>query len=270
VKPAVRFIGIGLAWLILAFAVSAPPIHALALRQGVLAAIGKPSGLPPPEKGVSALKIDQPTEQSRAAAPLDIQGQLHGQGGAWLFLEIYGQDGRLLSRKLSRLGNAVDPQGELRALIDYEIPKASETGWLRVGIQDRFRRWMAVDSVGLLLLQPAEKGRLAPSPQVGYDIGIRKPISGAQISGGELLVEGFVDPTVKLPLRVQLVSEDGRIVGQRLAGGKVQGAGEPVPYSAQVPYRVTESTPVRLLVFEEGGNLLQAARLSSLELILNP
>jgi hypothetical protein len=270
VKPTARFIGIGLACLILTFAAGAPRIHALASRQGVLPASGNPSGLPPPEQGVSALKIVQPTEQSRAVAPLDIQGQMYGQGGAWLFLEIYGQDGRLLSRKLSRLGNTVDPQGELQALIDYEIPQTSETGWLRVGIQDRFHRWMAVDSVGLLLLQPAEKGRLAPSPQVGFEIGISKPKSGAQESGGELLVEGFVDPTVKLPLRIQLVSEDGRIVGQRLAGGKAQGAGEPVLYSALVPYRVTETTPVRLLVFEEGGNLLQTTRLSSLELILNP
>ena len=223
-------------------------------------------------EGFAYLQITRPGDGAALTAPVAIRARNLGEGAARLWLELYGKDGRLLSRRILRISGPGSTPGVLEEQLDFEIPTAAEEGWLRLVLQDSQLRLMAVDTVPLTLLREGQARGAPPAPPAADapDIGIRQPTSGVQVSGGMLEVRGAVSSHVKLPLRVQLVDAAGRVVGQRLAGGETGGSSGQVVYSAQVPYAVRAATPVRLLVYEEGGDLLQIKHASSLELILNP
>jgi hypothetical protein len=220
-------------------------------------------------EGFAYLQITRPGDGAALTAPVAIRARRLGEGAARLWLELYGKDGRLLSRRILRISGMDAAPAFLEEQLDFEIPAAAEQGWLRLVLQDSQLRFMAVDTLPLTLLREGQ-ARGAPPAGDTPDIGIQRPTSGVQVSGGMLEVRGTVSSHVKLPLRVQLVDAAGRVVGQRLAGGETGGSSGRVVYSAQVPYAVRTATPVRLLVFEEGGDLLQIKHLSSLVLVLNP
>lgn len=220
-------------------------------------------------EGFAYLQITLPGDGAAVTAPVAIQARRQGDGAARMWLELYGKDGRLLSRRIIRISGLGAASGVLEELLDFEIPAAAEEGWLRLVFQDRQLRFMAVDTLPLTL-KAEGPSRAVPATGDLPDIGIKLPKREAQISGGVLEVRGVVAPHVKLPLRVQLVDATGRVVGQRLAGGEPAALPGQIAYSAEVPYAVKTATPVRLLVFEEGGDLPQIKHLSSLELVLNP
>jgi hypothetical protein len=220
-------------------------------------------------EGFAHLQITRPGDGAAVTAPVAIRARRLGEGAARLWLELYGKDGRLLSRRIVRISGPEAAAGVLEEQLDFEIPTAVEEGWLRLVLQDSQLRFMAVDTLPLTLLR---EGKARPAPPAGNtpDIVIHQPTPEVQITGGMLEVRGTVSSHVKLPLRVQLVDAAGRVVGQRLAGRETTGSSGQVIYSAQVPYAVRAATAVRLLVFEEGGDLLQIKHLSSLVLVLNP
>jgi len=220
-------------------------------------------------EGLASLQIIQPGDGAALTAPVAIRARRLGEGAARLWLELYGKDGRLLARRIVRLSGPDAAAGLVEEQLDFEIPAAAEQGWLRLVLQDSQLRFMAVDTLPLTLLREGQ-ARAAPPEQDAPDISILQPKPGVQVSGGMLEVRGTVSSDVKLPLRVQLVDAAGRVVGQRLAGGETGGSSGQVVYTAQVPYTVRKATPVRLLVFEEGGELAQIKHLSSLELVLKP
>jgi hypothetical protein len=220
-------------------------------------------------EGFAYLQIIQPGDGTAVTAPVAVRAIRQGEGAARLWLELYGKDGRLLARRILRLTGLQSVMNDVNELLDFEIPAASQEGWLRLVVQDSRLRFMAVDTLPLKLLQ---KGPGQPGPSVVElpDIAIQQPAAGAKVSGGVLDVAGVVSSHVKLPLRVQLVDAAGRVVGQRLAGGEPAGSSGQVAFTAEVPYSVSTPTPVRLLVYEEGGDLPQIKHLSSMELVLNP
>ncbi len=220
-------------------------------------------------EGFAYLQITQPGDGAAVTAPVAIRARSFGEGAARLWLELYGKDGRLLSRRILRISGPDAALGVLEEQLDFEIPAETEGGWLRLVLQDKQLRFMAVDTLTLTLLREGRARAALPAGDAP-DISIQLPKSGVQVSGGMLEVRGTVSSDVKLPLRVQLVDAAGRVVGQRLAGGEMGGSSGQVVYTAQVPYAVREATPVRLLVFEEGGELAQIKHLSSLELVLKP
>lgn len=245
------------------------------LLGGFLAALTLISSLPSLARatqageGFASLQIIQPGDGAAATAPIAIRARSLGEGAARFWLELYGKDGRLLSRRILRISGQDAPPGVVEEQLDFEIPTAAEDGWLRLVLQDRQLRFMAIDTLPLTL-KSAGQARTAPATGDLPDIGIQLPTSQMQISGGVLEVRGTVSSLVRLPLRVQLVDLTGRVVGQRLAGGESIGLPGQVAYSAEVPYAVRAPTAVRLLVFEEGADLPQIKHLSSLELILKP
>lgn len=220
-------------------------------------------------EGFASLQIIQPGDGAAVTAPVAIRAQSLGDGAARLWLELYGKDGRLLSRRIVRISGFDAAPGALEELLDFEIPSAAEKSWLRLVFQDKQLRFMAIDTLPLTLMSEGLT-RAAPANGDLPDIAIQQPTTQMEITGGMLEVRGTVSSHVKLPLRVQLVDETGRVVGQRLAGGERIGTSGQVVYSAEVTYAVRTATPVRLLVFEEGGDLLQIKHLSSLELVLKP
>jgi hypothetical protein len=81
--------------------------------------------------------------------------------------------------------------------------------------------------------------------------------------GGVVYVNGLARPNdPSQPLHLELIAEDGQVVGQRLAKVSIPIPGGHGTFSADVPYSVKELTPVRLVVYETGGLVSAMTHLS--------
>jgi hypothetical protein len=153
--------------------------------------------------------------------------------------------------------------------LPFEISATAEMGRLVVSAEDVFGRLIDLNSVNLVLLSTG-KTELNPTNALWQRIVIQEPAPMALIQGGTLLVSGLAQPEGDLPLQVLLVAEDGRVVGQRLAGVNPTTPGGYGTFSAEVPYSVEELTPARLTVSEDGGLISPLAHLASIEVQLSP
>jgi hypothetical protein len=121
----------------------------------------------------------------------------------------------------------------------------------------------------LILLSTGEQD-LNPTSALLEAIVIQEPRAKALITGGKVLVSGVARPDTDLPLRVELIDNEGKVVGQRLVNVSRTSAGGYGDFAAEVPYTVSALTPVRLVVYEDGENISPMVHLSSQEIVLSP
>ncbi len=204
------------------------------------------------------------------AAPLEVGLEFNVVVEGAYRLELLGEDGRLLYRRVwAQPGQPGTPQ-PLKLLINFEIPEAQEPGRLVLSLLDSQGRFQAVDSVDVLLSTVAPESQQAALENPDRLI-IQSPEPGSQVNGGTVLVSGQIQGSADLPLKVLLLAEDGRVVGQRLAATQLidEKAGT-WQFLAEVPFKVRERTPVRLQVIQSGEPLSEIKLLASVLVDLSP
>ena len=140
-----------------------------------------------------------------------------------------------------------------------------------MSVEDTFGRKIAVSSVDLVLLS---LGRNETTPTV-VDLEpylIRYPDADQIIYGGTLWVSGLARRVNENPLILELIDEQGRIVGSNQV--EVQPPNEElshIPFGVEINYDVQDTTPVRLTIRQESAERIPGTvALSSLEIILAP
>ena len=102
------------------------------------------------------------------------------------------------------------------------------------------------------------------------NIFIESPKANTLIQGGTMRVSGLARLRSTQPLRIEILTNDGRIVGTR------QVSVTPTPGSAygtfaiDVPYSIDYTSKVRLQIWVPGERIPGPVNLSSLEVILSP
>jgi hypothetical protein len=233
--------------------------------------------LPPPPTptlpvGVPAARIQvfRLGELSKVRSPLQFSLVINRFAVGPLRVELFGEDGRLLVRQLKALPTDFSGQStEIAFKLDFEIRATAEVGRLVLTTQDAFGRLLAINSVNLILMSIGE-AELNPPTALYERLYIQQPERKALIQGGKLLISGLALPDTDKPLRVQVVTEEGRVVGQRLAGVTRHPDGGYSPFAVEVPYNVLALTPARLIVYEDGGAISPVAHLASVEVVLSP
>jgi hypothetical protein len=215
------------------------------------------------------LYIISPGGSSGVVPPIKLSAELFQNDAAYLIMELRGSDGRLLVRHLLAPIAESETPAHLLLDINYGIPNHTENGRLLLLTKDHQGRWIDVISVNLRLYDSGE-AEIYPAVSNMQAIIIQEPLAASVVEGGSVFVSGLVYAGVNGPLRVQLVSELGKVVGQRLAGISTDLSEGYLQFSVEVPYEVKEMTPVRLVVYENGGIISEIAHLSSVELSLKP
>jgi len=217
-----------------------------------------------------AITVYSAGETAEVAAPLKVGLEFNSAVEGSYRLELLGEDGRLLYRQVwAPPGQPGTPQ-LLKLPINFEIPEAQEAGRLAISLLDRQGRFQAVDSVDVLLSAVAPDTQQAALQNPDHLI-IQSPAPGSQVSGGTIQVSGQIQGSADLPLKVLLLAEDGRVVGQRLAA--IQPIDEKAgtwQFSAEVPCQVKERTPVRIQVIQSGEPLSEIKLLASVLVDLFP
>jgi hypothetical protein len=174
----------------------------------------------------------------------------------------------LLFREVKRIVSTPRDWINLDYAIEFELSRVSEFGQLRLSVFDQFDRPVSVNSLDLILLSMGVSD-ITPTGWLSEPIIIREPIPNHLIQGGVAIVSGMVKPTEKSML-VELTAADGTVAGYSEVFVIPSPDGSYVPFSVEVPYKVTKSTWVRLSISESNPRIPGIERLSSVEVYLSP
>ncbi len=236
---------------------------------GVVSAPFGATDTPAPPIPDARIQIYQLGELSKVISPINVSLRLTCGDGKVVRIELHGEDGRLLARDVRQYERVPWDAARIGMNLDFEINAAAELGRLVISAEDSFGRLIEVNSMNLILLSHGLT-ELNPPSGLQQRIIIQDPQEKTLVQGGKLIISGRARPETSQPLRVMLVAEDGRILGQRLAGVTVIVPGDYGTFLAEVPYTITDVTPALLTVFEEGGTVSEVSFLTSLKVILAP
>lgn len=228
-----------------------------------------PTHTPAPPIPDARIQILRLGELSKIASPLQVSTRLTCGEGKNIRFELYGEDGRLLARYLRTYNNIPWNTARIGFNMDFEISAAAELGRLVVSAEDSYGRLIEANSIDLILMAQG-MSEINPPGGLQQRIIIQDPPEQSVIQTGKLIVSGRARPATNQPLRAMLVGEDGKILGQRLAGLVVQIPGDYGVFIAEVPYSIREVTPALLVIYEEGGNISPYTFLTSIHVLLAP
>lgn len=218
----------------------------------------------------AVIQIRNLGELSKAASPMPIDALLKPGKGGKVQIDLLGEDRRVLARLIKDLPYT-DREGRARLItkLDFEISAVAEAGRLVFSVFDEFERTTSVNSVPLILLSIGESD-IVPPANMQETIVIEQPPARTLIQGGTLLAFGLSRPVSDGYLVAQLIAEDGRIVGKRVANSEPPKNGGYGTFVIEVPYTVSEPTAALLVIWQGEGSLSNIIHLSSVPVLLSP
>jgi hypothetical protein len=224
---------------------------------------------PVPVEQDARVQIYKLGDLSKVVSPLVVTSRLTSRVGKVVRFELFGEDGRLLARQVKVYFDIPWHVATLTMDLEFEIRAAAELGRLVVSVEDSYGRMIDVNSVNLILLSSGST-ELNPASALKEAIVIQDPQPNALVVGGKVYVSGIAKPFEDQPLKVVLIAQDGRVLGQRLAGVDIPIPGGYGTFFADVSYSVTEVTEALLVIYESGGLLSEYAHLTSMDVVLAP
>lgn len=214
----------------------------------------------------AAIEIQAPGPMSRVVSPINLRMNIQAGASNRVQIDLYGEDGRLLSRTLKR-NVPTSNNGLLQtAKITFEIPAAAEVGRITVSTFDKEGRVQSLNSVRVLLLSSGVN-EVNPAGNPSEPVGIVEPVVDEPVSGGVLTVRGDVWPFNLQPVILELIDPEGKSIGLRILS---VGTIDPQKFDTTIPYRVSEPTLVRLILRQDDDRIPGLFYVYSQEVLLNP
>lgn len=192
-----------------------------------------------------------PGQDSELVSPIHLAAELPLAGGA-IRVELHGQDGQLLARRLL----APIDEGHLELDIPFEISADSQAATLLVSLEDEYDRMQEVASIEVTLLAEGESTqRLADAGQIV----IEAPVVGQSITGGTVTVAGTVSGLDAGPLLVQLITRSGRVLASQDVYATL-GDGEKRSFEVELDYALRNAEWARLSVAMQRNGVIVLLR----------
>ena len=226
------------------------------------------TSVPQPSADSGAIQILSPGPLSKIVGPIEAYGYAvpgYKNKGS---LDLYGEDGHLLASQLLQL-NTPYKWSAFYWKLSYDTNSVGELGRLSLSTQDEYGRITAVNSVHLLLLSEGQS-IINPPDDLKEHCVIEQPAAGQRLSGGVLNVAGKMRPYNNLPLTVELVARDGRVIGTQLVPISPAPDNSYVPFRVAIQYGIAQSTWALLVVRQFDNRIGGTMYLYSQEILLNP
>jgi len=218
-----------------------------------------------PGHNPAAIQFIAPGAMSKVISPISLRINIKIGDSQSMQVELYGEDGRLLSRTVKRVPTSND--GILQSIkIPFEIPAAAEVGRITVSSMDKLGRVQMLNSVRVLLLSSGIN-EINPAGNPSEPVGIFSPIKKETGSDGVLNVRGDVWPFNLNPIVIELISPEKKTLGLRILNISKM---EPQLFETTIPYKVTEPTLARLIIRQDDDRMDGLFYLYSQEVLLNP
>ena len=218
-----------------------------------------------PEHRRAAIQILAPGPMSKVISPLQLKMDVIAGNSSTVQIDLFGEDGRLMSRILRRV--IPNQNGTYEFIkIPFEIPGAGELGRVTISTTDKAGRIVAMNSVHVLMLASGGNEVYRAASSTEY-VGVFSPRLSEPAFGGELTVRGDVWPLNLQPVILELQGPDGQSLGLRAL--TVDGL-NPQLYETTIPYKVTEPTLAILSIRQDDDRISGMFYVYSQEILLNP
>jgi len=213
----------------------------------------------------AAIQISSPGPMSKLISPIQLRMNIISGESEKVQIDLYGEDGRLLSRNVKRVPTSGD--GVFQSIkIPFEIRAAAEVGRITVSTQDEAGRLQALNSVRVLLLSSGAN-EINPPGNPSEPVGVFSPLPTESVSGGVLSVRGDIWPFNLQPVILELVGLDGKSIGLRIL--TVEDI-NPQLFETTIPYKISEPTLARLIIRQDDDRMNGMFYVYSQEVLLNP
>ena len=226
------------------------------------------TAVPQPAADSGAIQILGPGPLSKIVSPVTVHGFAVPGYKNKGYLDLYGEDGRLLASELLQL-NTPYKWAPFYWELAFKTTSVGELGRLTLSTQDEYGRVIAVYSVHLLLLTEGQSIVNLPGNLKERCV-IEQPVAGQRLFGGILTIVGRMRPINNLPVTVELVARDGSIIGTQLVSISPASDDAYVPFRVDIPYSISDALWALLVVRQDDDRIGGVMYLFSQELLLNP
>jgi hypothetical protein len=251
---------------------SSTPTQAQSTPEPESTPIPSPIDQTPIPTGVIPISINQilsPGPDSKVLSPFMMRAAVKPGDDSVVRIELYGQEGQLLMREVRTFQSLELPWLTLVSEITYGINSAAELGRLQVSIEDQFGRLKSVSSTNLVLQSMGNLDLNQPIDELD-DMVLESPRANLLIQDGTMRVAGFARLRSSQPLRIEIITSDGKIVGTRQVAVDPPDESQYGSFAIDVPYNITSTNRVRVQVWEPGILIPGIINLSSVEVLLSP
>jgi hypothetical protein len=237
-------------------------------------AVPDPSTTPAPNPTFkvpeAAIQVFRPGPSSKVVSPFRVNAFLLPGFRDTVIIELLGEDGRLLVRKILSYSRNPGVRLQTNADIEFEISAVAEAGRLVIRTEDQNRRVVSLATVDLILLSLGQEENNPPG-ELKEKIAILEPVKNLSIEGGMVNVSGLARPTSPDPLLVELFGADGSSLGpSRLVVINLEDDTRHAPFSVEIPYTTTKPTKARLFITERDYRRMETIHVTSVEIHLRP
>jgi hypothetical protein len=199
-----------------------------------------------PALSSSVIQILTPGPMSRVLSPIAIHAYVIPGYGNKVRVELYGEDGQLVYRKILSVYTDVFKWAYLSLDISFSTRAAAELGRLQISTEDAAGNIIALGATHLLLMKDGYE-EITPSGITSERCVFNTPAESATIVGGILAVSGTYYPFNTQPLILELVGEDGSILGSQWMEVPANSASPSFNFNADMTYSVSALTPAYLV-----------------------
>ncbi len=219
----------------------------------------------------AAMKITRPGPYSKVSSPIQLEALISPGDDRLIYIDVIGEDGRIIVSQILDFRNYDSLSFFISPEIPFEIKSAAELARIVVYVNDQFGQKIHLVSVDVILIQLGDSDLTVNEIEFEPYM-VKSPGEGALISGGVLLVEGTARLVADSPLVVDLINQDGAVVGT----GETQVSppsqtSSHMPFQVVVPYAVSSRTRVRMTLRQESTSRIPGTVwLSSSVIFLDP
>lgn len=217
------------------------------------------------------LKLDKPGPFSKINSPIEVEAAVSPGEDGLIFFTLTGEDGRVITQQTENYSTYIGRQIWIAPDIPFNISAVAETARLSIHTCDLQGRTIALSSVDVILMMVG-KDELNPSVVNQEPYIIRYPRSDQVIQGGFLDLIGLARPVNGMPLIIELIDENGNIVGStQVTVPEPTGTLSHTPFAVEIPYTVNGPTIVRLTIRQESDSRIPGTvALSSMLIQIEP
>jgi hypothetical protein len=218
-----------------------------------------------PGHKLAAIQFLSPGPMSKVISPIQFRANVISGESQKVQVELFGEDGRLLSRTLRNVLNTTE--GAFVSLkISFETRAAAELGRITVSTLDNDGRIQALNSVRVLLLSSGVN-EINPPGNPSEPVGVTKPIAEQSAFDGVVNVKGDIWPFSLQPVIIELVSPEGKSIGLRILN--IDNI-NPQLFETTIPYKVTKPVSARLTIRQDDDRMPGLFYVYSQVVLLNP
>lgn len=210
--------------------------------------------------------ITSPGPMSKVVSPITIKMEIAVGASKLVQVDLYGEDGRLLTRTLKRNVPSSTRGYPQTIPIAFEIRAASELARLTVSTQDEQGRAQSAYSIRLILLSSGVNELTTPG-NPSEPVKVFNPIPKETPSGGNVNLRMDWWPFNLKPVFIELIDPEGKVLGSRMIAVESL---DPQLVETTIPYDISEPVSARLTIRQADDRIAGLFYLYSQEILLNP